>query len=225
MRAPRTTGAVLAAVLGTTGAATLAPAAAAAPGVCDGVRGCKVVARVDVDGDGTKDAVGVARRSGKGAPEGRVVVRVRTDRGILKATRTTSYWFGAPFHGTSDLDGRGGREVVVGATTGAHTSFYWVLTVRKGALETLPAPAFGKQWAVDSAAMVTLGWHRTAEQPAGRVQLRQGERIGSTKRFDVRLTTYRWKGGWKVVDRDRKSVSETKAWKWGGWHVPGLPRW
>src|SRR4051794_39512006 len=51
-------------------------ATAAARNVCTGVAGCKGVAKVDVNGDGKTDQVGVVR-SGT-AEDGRVTVRVLT---------------------------------------------------------------------------------------------------------------------------------------------------
>lgn len=207
---------------------SLAPVPAqAAGGVCDGVAGCRVVARVDVNGDGVRDTVGVARRGTAGAPEGRVVVRVKVSpRRIVQTTRPTSYWYAGPFHGAAGLDGQRGKELVLGFTTGAHTSFHWALTWRDGGLVTLRAPGGDRHWVVDSAANVSLGWFRAKGTPPGRVTFRSAERVGTTKRFDARLRSYRWtKRGWSLVSTENRRVSEATAWSWGGWHVPGLPRW
>ena len=59
-------------------------ATAAARNVCTGVAGCKVVAKVDVNGDGKSDQVGVVR-SGT-AEDGKITVRVLTAGGRLLKT-------------------------------------------------------------------------------------------------------------------------------------------
>jgi hypothetical protein len=216
----------LAAVMSPMAAAPPA-ASAAGPGVCQGVVGCRVVAHVDVNGDGTKDAVGVARRGTNGKPGSAVIVRVRTGaRSVVAVRRPLDYWFGSPWHGAAALDGRKGAELVVGHVTGAHTQFLWVLTWRRGRLVTLPAPDSAPDWVIDGAANVALGWQRRPTDPVGTVRRLEAHRNGSGTTFTGTVSTYRWSAGaWRLLERRTSAtVPQRSAFQWGGFHVPGLPR-
>src|SRR4051794_25507072 len=93
-------------------------------GVCSGGLKCRVVTHVDVNGDGHADTVAIARRGAEGARSGSVMVRVKTSPGrVVSASRRTSFWFGGLWQGAARIDGRPGRELVVGYTAGAHTLF------------------------------------------------------------------------------------------------------
>ena len=77
-------------------------------GVCAGFDRCHVKARVDVDGDGDRDPVGLAI---KGTYRNRViVVRVRTERTHIASRRfDVDYWgHESLWQGTAQLDGRPG---------------------------------------------------------------------------------------------------------------------
>ncbi len=224
MRRLLTSLAVLAAAL----AGQTAPADAAGTGVCHGVTGCRVVARVDVDGDGHRDSVGVARRGS--APHLSVLVRVRTGRHHVVSVRAPAdFWLGSLWHGAAHLDGRPGAELVVGYTTGAHTSFYRALTWRAGRLVTLGAPGPGDFWVVDSAAFVSFGWQRLPRDPAGTIRRLSAQRVGTSLHdpFRGRVVRYRWTPrGWRTeAARTVFPMSDRSAFAWGGFHVPGLPRW
>ncbi len=202
----------------------------AGPGVCEGVAGCKVKARVDVNGDGLKDVVGVARRGENGAPEGGVLVRVKTGAGQIASTRAgNEYWYGPVWQGTAALDGRKGKEIVVGFTVGAHGQSYRALTWRRGRLVTLDAPGRGRYWYVDSAMWIAAGWQRRGDDPVGtvtrRVAMREGNDADSP--FRGRATTFTWaRGGWKNVGTETiYPMSDEDAYTWGGFRIPGLPRW
>lgn len=209
------------------GAQLLAPAAEGAAqrasGVCDGVRRCHQVAKVDVDGDGTADPVGIARRGKDGAPHGKVIVRVAVGDTIVSATRKTMYWYGSPWQGAANLDGEPGKDLVVGHMAGAHTLFFHGLTWRDGSLATLGAPGRGRDWVIDGAYSVSIGWLHRTSWPDGQLQKRSASRQESGK-FRGTITTFRWTdGGWdrtagKVID----PVSDKKAYAWGGFHVRGL---
>ncbi len=208
--------------------APVAPATAAGRGVCEGVSGCRVVARVDVNGDGRRDAVGIARRGSSSAGNGAVVVRVRTGTyRIVAARRPLDYWYGSPWHGAASLDGRRGKELVVGHVAGAHTQFFWVLTMRAGRLVTLRAPGGAPDWVVDGAYNVSRGWLRGADQRVGTVVRRTADRNGTSRTFHAVATTFRWtSGGWQRVRRTvHPRLAERTAYAWGGWRVRGLPRW
>lgn len=200
---------------------------AAVPRVCAGVAGCRVVAHVDVDGDGRRDAVGIARRGADGAGDGRVVVRVRTARRIVSTERRLSYWYGRPWRGAARLDGVAGVELVVGYTTGAHTVFEQVLTWRSGRLVGLRAPGGEGSWVIDGSVNFQRGWLRRAGQPVGTVTLLDAQRNGGDgPRFTGTATRYLWSGG-RWVEQARatnRRLAERTAYGWSGWHVPPLPR-
>src|SRR5262245_38742988 len=76
------------------------------PGVCVGVTGCHVKARADVNGDGSADAIGVARRGASGAPSGAVLVRVKVGPNrIASYLARTEYWYGPVWQGVARLGG------------------------------------------------------------------------------------------------------------------------
>ena len=115
--------AALASLLAATGMCAIAsPAEAVGPGVCTGITTCRVVARVDVDGNGTRDPVALSRLGKDGGPHGTVVIRAKVGRHrVVQARRKLPYWYGPVWQGAAFLDGRKGRELVVGHTAGAHS--------------------------------------------------------------------------------------------------------
>ncbi len=201
--------------------------AAAGVGVCSGVAGCHIVTKVDVNGDGRRDTVAVARRGADGARSGSVIVRVKTSRNHVESvTRRTSFWYGALWQGAAKIDSRSGHELVVGHTSGAHTLFFSTLTWRKGHLVMLHQPGGARHWVVDGAYNITLGWkHRTAD-PVGVIRKRVAERRANG-RFRGVVTTFRWgsDGAWHRMGSTVKDpLSESTAFSWGGWRFPGLQR-
>jgi hypothetical protein len=154
-----------------------ADAAGRSAGVCDGVSRCHVKAHVDVTGDGDRDPIGVVRQGANGSAEGAVIVRVKTGSGrIVSTRRPTQYWYGPVWQGVANLDGRKGKEIVVGNTTGAHTEFYLALTWRRGRLVRLGAPGPGVMWVVDAAASISYGWLRRPDDPIGTIVKRVADR-------------------------------------------------
>lgn len=221
--------AVVAAATGTSSATlTKAPSD---PGVCAGVARCHVVARADVNGDGARDVIGIARRGAEGAPHGAVLVRVKTGPGKVTAYRAaTEYWYGPVWQGVAPLDGRKGSEIVVGRLTGAHSQLYRALTWRDGRLVTLDAPGRGRFWYIDSAVWISAGWQHRAGDPDGTIRRRVAERstTGPTvKPFKGTVTTFTWTtDGWKRTgSKTYRVLSDAKAASWGGFQVPGLDRW
>jgi hypothetical protein len=199
-------------------------------GVCTGVRGCHVVARADVNGDGAVDVIGVARRGANGAPHGAVIVRVKTEPdSIVSVRRPTEFWGGHLWQGKAFLDGHKGKELVVGFTSGAHYQAYRALTWRRGSLVTLNAPGRGKFWGIDGAVWIAMGWQRRHDDAIGtirkRVAIRTGDAIHSP--FKGRITTFRWRhDGWHRVSlRTVYPLPDHVAYSWGGFQVPGLQRW
>jgi hypothetical protein len=220
--------ALAAVVCALAGLAVPAVGAAAGPGVCDGVAGCRVVGRADVDGDGSRDDIGVAAR-GRAATRS-VIVRVRTrnDR-IVSVRAPAQFWLGSFWQGAAHLDGRDGAELVVGYVMGAHTVFYRALTWRGGRLVTLGAPGPDIFWVVDSAAFDSLGWQQLPRDPAGTIRQLSATRTGSSLHDPFRgtVTRYLWTPhGWRTeASRTVFPMTDRAAAAWGGFHVPGLPRW
>ncbi len=200
------------------------------PGVCAGVSGCRVMANADVNGDGLRDVIGMARRGGNAAGNGSVIVRVKTGPGKIVSKRSeTEYWYGPLWQGVASLDGRNGKEIVLGHTTGAHFQSYRALTWRHGELVTLSAPGRDTYWGIDGAVWISMGWQRLATDPMGTVRKRVAVRTGeaTSSPFKGKITTFRWRpGGWDVIGtRTIYPLRDRTAYSWGGFHVPGLPRW
>jgi len=209
---------------------SLSFAAESDPGVCAGVPGCRVKAHADVDGDGRRDAVGMARRGAQGAPHGAVLLRVKTGPGKIATYRApTEYWYGGPWQGVARLDGRRGNEIMVGYSTGAHAQLYRSVTWRHGRLVTLDAAGPDRYWYVDGAVWVSAGWLRRATDPVGTIRQRVAMRTGNatTSPFKGTVDTYRWTAGsWKrIASRTIRPLPEHVAYRWGGFRVPGLHRW
>jgi hypothetical protein len=222
----RRTSVAIAAVAVAVGGSLTGPASAAAPDVCAGVSGCRVVANEDVDGDGSPDAIGVAFRGAEGAERGEVAVRVMTEPGtIVSVTRPTEFWYGPPFQGAAPVDGRPGNEIFVGRLVGAHTEYFRALTWRAGKLVDLDAPGEGHFWVVDGAYSVVSGWLKVSTDPDGVVYRRVASRVGDTDTFRGSITKYRSTGtAWTRLWVHDLTVSEKVAGGWVGFRVGGLQR-
>jgi hypothetical protein len=202
-------------------------AQAAGPTVCAGVAKCRVVARVDVDGNGTRDPVGVTRLGKDGGPQGTVVVRVKLrPHRIVKVRRTLDRWSGAVWQGSAFIDGQKGRDLVVGHSTGAHALFFRVITWRKGRLVDLAAPVGGKDWYLDGAYNIAVGYLHRVGTPAGTLLRRYADRYSGGPDFQGTVTRYIWSAGrWKRTgEATYPGLDEQTAYRWGGWRIPGLAR-
>lgn len=215
------------------------PAEAAARTVCTGVARCQVVAHTDVDGDGEADEVGMAadlRHSDAG--KGVVTVRVRTAAGeTLSTTSRSISWFGADadaWFGAARIDGRRGRELVVGQRMGAHSSSYRVITYRHGELVTLRAPKAPSltgraddttTWYTDAALNFHDGYTRSRTKGVTYVKLTTAERDPSGTSHHGWTARYRWAhGGWRLLSVKRAHyASDAAVQRTAGWHVSGLP--
>ena len=204
-----------------------AEAVAAGAGVCTGVIGCRVVSQADVNGDGIRDSVGIARRGASGSVYGSVIVRVKVaPRRIVQVTRKLEPFYGSPWQGASPLDGRRGAELMIGHMAGAHTQFFQALTWRDGGLVNLRAPGAQRDWVVDGAWSVALGWQRRSTDPVGTLLRREAYRNGSSSTFTAKLTRYRWSSvGWQRVRTTTNArLPENAASSWGGFLIRGLQR-
>ena len=210
--------------------AQAAPSAAAAGvQVCAGLVGCRVVAHADVNGDGARDAIALARRGGALGSRGVVIVRVKTGRHrVGTVRRPLENWSGSPWQGAAVLDGRRGKDLVIGRVMGASAEFFQSLTWRHGHLVTLDAPGPDRWWGLGRSATVSGGWLRRAEDPAGTVRQRVATQQGTTAGgpFRGRVTTWRWTvAGWaKAAQKTVFPLSAARARRWSGFHVPGLSR-
>ena len=200
------------------------------PGVCSGVPGCQVKARAYVNGDGSADSIGIARRGEDGAPSGAVLVRVKIGPQKIASFRArTEYWYGPVWQGVARLGGGSGKEIVIGHTMGAHARFYLALTWRHGHLTPLNAPGKARTWYIDGAVWISAGWLRLPNDPPGKLYRRVAIRVGDAtqSRFKGRVTTFRWAHGrWnRHGTRVIFPLPDKRAFSWGGFRVPGLNRW
>jgi len=201
-----------------------------AQGVCDGVTGCHVRARADVNGDGSRDVIGIARRGAAGDAAGAVLVRVKVGPHLIASYRArTEWWYTPVWQGVARLGGGSpGREIVVGNTVGAHTQFYRALTWRHGDLVTLDAPGKDRMWMIDGAAGISAGWQRRPNDPVGKIYRRVATRFGDIDGpFKGKVTTFRWAHGrWnRHGTTTNDPLPDARAYSWGGFQVPGLERW
>lgn len=203
--------------------------------VCTGVSGCRMVATVDVDGDGQQDQIGLIDRSL--ADGGSITVRVRTaTRHILQTTGHDVHWFGQPFLGAVPLDGAAGAEIVVGAMMGANYEEFRVVTYRDGRLVTLKAPpaewtraglaASTPRWGIDGSYSFNSGVYRHLSAD-GVVSLtrKTADRNSSGRGFHGHTATYRWAAGrWSIASSLTTHYATDRSVRHlGGWHVVGLP--
>ena len=192
---------------------------------CRGVSGCRVVADVDINGNGTPNKVGIVRRGD--TQEGSWTVRVSVGSRVVTATRRTTGWGGPLWQGAANVDGRPGRELFIGRVAGAHTQFFSALTYRNGQLVERRAP--GSQnglWCIDGAWWIEYGWWRRSDDPPGLVRLKDATRNGDTDTFDARIRTFRWTSdGWVRTSYKRyPRASQDFVSGWGGFHIRGLQR-
>lgn len=209
---------------------TQTPTPVPTAGVCAGLAECRVVGQADVDADGRADEVG-ERGTVDGSQAGVVEVLVLTAAGQRLATFATYDFWSQPslWHGTRDIDGAPGDELVLGAGAGAHTLVYQVLTVRDGALQILPPPN-GRDWFIDAAFRTAVGW---SCGPGGRVVNTVASRGTSTRlmpvgpdEYEVVTTAYVWDGTTWQVESDTVEVwagDDPRYSTVAGWHCAGLP--
>lgn len=218
----RVAAAVVAAVA-LSGAPAVMTSASAAPGVCSGVKSCKVVAWVDVDGDGRKDQVGLVQS--RSNPMGHTVtVRVRTAKGRTMKTSHKAWWYGSAWHGAAKVDGVAGRELVVGKNMGAHLMHFRVITVRRGKLVTLKAPGNSTSWPIDSSYSFNHGWTRSVSKGTVSMTSRYAQRRNTSK-HDLTTRRYVWRSGaWRLASSKKSVVTNSTGGNVGGWRVPGLKR-
>lgn len=215
--------ATVVAAVALSGAPVAMTSASAATGVCSGVKSCKVVTRVDVDGDGRKDQVGLVQS--RANPMGHTVtVRVRTAKGRTMKTSHKAWWYGSTWHGSARVDGVAGRELVVGKSVGAHMMQFRVITLRRGKLVTLKAPGNAASWPIDSSYSFNHGWTRSVSKGTVSMTSRYAQRRNAST-HNLTTSRYVWRNGaWRLASSKKSVVANSKGATVGGWRVPGLKR-
>ncbi|MBT0772202.1 hypothetical protein KIH74_24875 [Kineosporia sp. J2-2] len=200
--------------------------------VCTGVPGCDVVKRIDVDGDGNRDQIGVRQKNRHS-----VEFRVRTSKRLLVKRLRVESWDDDAYFGAARIDGVRGAEIVYANQLGADLIAFKVLTFRDGALvvqkpPTTRAPGnpFAGQWVVAGSYGVFEGIRRTVRDHRAFITLYQGNRDHfGAQSWSGRATTFVWRK--KQADWRRHSVRRVTAGSdkkvrsaYYGWHVKGLPQ-
>ncbi|HET7357916.1 MAG TPA: fibronectin type III domain-containing protein [Nocardioidaceae bacterium] len=196
-------------------------------GICAGLARCHVMARADVNGDGHRDVIAMARRGGRLGSPGALILRVKTGpHHAVQTRRRLENWSGSPWVGVTRLDRRPGKEIMLGRLSGAAASFYQSITWRRGRLVLLDAPGRGRWWPLEFSATLQSGWQRRAADPVGTMRQRIAAHPSSAGTYRGRIKVYRWsRSGWHLVrTRTIDSVPLQRAQRWGGFHVPGLQR-
>ncbi len=214
----------LALVVGSAGCASADRAGAPAAGPDEDSTAGRVVARVDVTGDGSADRVTYRVLAGDRVRIGVRAADGRTARHVVD----TALWpgDGGAWHGAAPVDGVPGAELVIGTSMGAHTPLFTMLSWRGADLVVQPDPLSSRwEWWVDAFAGGYVGWRRVVRD--GEVEMvstmlfrdRQDGWSGERRRFG-------WDHGWVPAGRRDLTVrSDRAAARVGGWHVSGLPRW
>ena len=201
------------------------PSSASAATACTGLSGCKIVSRADIDGDGRADQVGVRMKTSGGTTKS--TVRVRTAKGRLMSTQLTVQPWAKSWHGAARIDGRAGYELVVPTNGQSEYLTYRVLTYRDGRLVTLKTPQNAWTWDIVAEFTGLTGWSRSTRDGKVLITRKRAYKVGETRRFDLRTTTYQWKNGaWsRPVSSTRNTrASQKAADSVFGWSIPYLKR-
>jgi len=182
--------------------------------------------RVQLDGKAGRD--GVVIIGGKdltldsfGNGIGHVLVRVHLTNGrrtlssrqFITYLSVRSLW--TPWLGATNLDHRGGKEILVGFSTGAHSQFFTVLNYRAGRLRELRAPA-GLSWGVNSSfGTGSFGWRCTSRG----VQSRSVFPGGGSPTYRIVRNRYVWRTGrWGAHEPRRQNGRGRRARQPPGLH-------
>lgn len=209
-----TTLAACAAMLGTVPTSDATPGGTAPAEGATSLAGHHWLHRVQVDGRAGRDAVVII--GGKDLTLdsfrmgiGHILVHVHlantprtlSSRQSLSYVSVLSPW--TPWLGATNLDHRGGKEILVGFTTGAHSQFFTVLNDRAGRLHALNAPA-GTSWGVNSSfGTGSSGWRCTSTG----VESRSVFPGGGSATYRIVRNRYVWQTGrWVRTSHDAKTV-------------------
>jgi hypothetical protein len=211
----------------------MAPASSSATSTtaCTGVSGCRIVASIDIDGDGRADQVGVIGKALSG-DNGTITVRVRravTGRTIQTTSRRI-YWAHNAFVGAAPVDGVKGAEILVGDLSGAHYQQFRMITYRGGRLVTAnPPPRAGmlsraSRWGADISYSSNIGLYRTVSRGKVTMTVRTARRNDSGYGHHGQIAVYTWRSSrWVTVSRKAVSYDTDRAAFIGGLWIEGLP--
>lgn len=190
--------------------------------LCAGTTNCKIVSHRDVNGDGRGDTIARILR-----PAQSVTLRVQIRGGPRVHRRVnTERWGGTdPWEGAAKIDGKPGADLVVGFLSGAHTLFFRVLRFRGGTLQMVDAPGGGR-WVVDGSFSFNIGQWRSMRNGKVFMTKRTAVRNIDGSGHTGRDTRFRWNRlRWVKVSSVRRTYARDRAaFRVGGWHVRGLPR-
>ena len=224
-----TVGLVAAALL-----ASSAPAASATPATPTAPTPSRVTTRADVDGDGRRDTVELARR--RVTPDEytfRITVRTATGRRAVRDVLVPNYGDGSltpedVWDGTATVDGTPGVEIAVDRSGGVG-DFPWphLYTWRAGRLAPAAAPgasAGDLGWSVADHFTLVAGYDvRTVKGVRQLTATHLDGRFGADRErvtFRGTRVTYRWQHGAWVKSGTRRigPLSEDAALRHAGWH-------
>jgi hypothetical protein len=199
--------------------APLAPAVASLTGTATRAAAAHLwVFHADVDGDGHSDRIVI--RAGKDLKHhaagwtGHYTVHVRLSSTHGTASKRLRMAFDeserrpfTPYVGAANVDGKPGREILTGATTGAHTQVFHVLAARGSRLRVLKAPG-RNSWDVNASfGTGDQGWKCVASG----VERRSATPSRHGRWFRVVRSTYeRRSGSWRRVHHVSRRIKARK---------------
>jgi len=196
--------------------------------------------RAQIDGRDGLDDITITAQPGftlsYGFGLGQVLVHVDFNGGpaFAEAWQDLSYYSvrtpWTPWLGATDLDRRGGQEILLGFSTGPHTQSFSAYSYRSnGELLTFRAPRRSESWMVNSSyGTGTSGWRCTRRGVQSRAVSASGN---ATAR--VKLITYKMgrNGQWRSTKRvvhpvhvDAQGNPPAYTAKYARFACPGLPK-
>ena len=196
--------------------------------------------KVQVDGTAGRDTVLITGGKdltldsfGMGTGHIRIRVELANSRRILTLRQFISYYSvrqpWTPWVGATDLDHRGGKEIVLGFSTGAHAQLFTSLTYRAGHLRRLRAPG-SSSWMINSSVGTgSSGWRCTTTGVQGRSVAPSAT---DPTTFRIQRNSYvQGAHGWvrtshfvKTVDADAQGNPPASTDHYPTFDCPGLPR-
>lgn len=129
-----------------------------------------------------------------------------------------------PLFGVTDLDHHRGKELVLGETSGASSSGFYILTARHGRLRDLPGPN-PSGWSANSDVMISSGIACRGRT----VQARSIWELPDLEHWKRIVKIYRWRGShWqqtrRIVQRRKGAAPGHRFSNYGTFECRGLPR-
>jgi len=196
--------------------------------------------RAQVDGRDGKDRITITAQPGftldNGFGLGQVLLHVELagHRGFAETTQDVSYYSvrtpWTPWLGATNLDRAGGKEIVLGFSTGAHAQGFTAYAFRSdGELLTFRAPRRDESWFVNSSyGTGTSGWRCTRRGVQARAVSASG---GPTARVKVISYVMGRNGEWRrtkravrTVEVDARGNPPAYTARFARFACPGLPK-